>query len=330
MRVAVVGAGATGGFIGARLERAGADVVLIARGAHLAAMRSRGLRVLEGRSGFSVHPDCTDDLGAIGQAGLVILTLKAHSLPPIARELAAALAPGAVVVSAQNGIPWWYFQRHGGPLEGTRLRSVDPEGALAENIDPARLLASVVYPATRLAEPGVVEHVEGTRLSVGELDGTRSERVEQVSGMLTGAGFKAPVQRRIRQELWLKLLGNAAFNPVSALTGATLAEIGDDPLALALVRAVMEEADAVARGLKVEIPIGIDRRIEAARAVGDHKTSMLQDLEAGRPLEVEALVGALIELGGLVGVPTPHLETLHATVALLDRTRTRRRLAGRG
>ena len=319
MKVAVLGAGATGGFLGARLARAGEDVVLIARGPHLAAMRERGLRVVGAEGDFTVHPRCTDDIGAVAEAEVVFLTLKAHSLPAVASSLAASLGPTTAVVSAQNGIPWWYFQRHGGELEGTRLRSVDPTGALSGGIDPARIVACIVYPATRLVEPGLVEHVEGNRFSIGELDGSRTDRALAISATLVRAGFKAPVQTRIRQELWLKLLGNAAFNPISALTRATLSEITSDPAASALARAVMEEADSIARRLGVEIPIGIDRRIEGAARVGDHKTSMLQDVEAGRPLEVEALVGALVELAGLTGVSVPRLETLYATVSLLDR-----------
>jgi 2-dehydropantoate 2-reductase len=322
-RFAIVGAGATGGYLGACLARSGADVVLVARGPHLAAMRERGLTVREADgSEFMARPECTDDLaGALSSAAVVFVTLKAHSLPAIAPALGSALRPGATLVTAQNGIPWWYFHRYHGPLAGTRLETVDPGGAVADHIPIESVLGCIVYPATALAEPGVVEHLEGNRFSLGELDGSRSERVATIAGALAAAGLKAPVQTRIRQEIWLKLLGNATFNPVSALTRATLAQMGALPQARELIRALMEEVDSVARGLGVEIDIGIDRRLAAGFAVGEHKTSMLQDVEAGRPLEVEALVGAVCELGDRLGLELPHLRSVYALAKLLDRVR---------
>ncbi len=319
MRFAIVGAGATGGLIGARLARAGHEVTLIARGAHLEALRREGLRVVGQGEDFTVRPEATDRLEAAGSAEFVFLTLKAHSLPPMAEALGRALRPEATVVSAQNGIPWWYFQRHGGDLEGISLESVDPGGVLGRSIDPAQILACIVYPATQLASPGVVRHVEGDRLSLGELDGSRSERSLRLSEALTGAGFKAPVRGRIREELWVKLLGNAAFNPLSALTGATLAEIVWDESGRDAARGVMTEVYALAAAVGIAIPVGIERRIEAAGEVGEHKPSMLQDVEAGRPLEVEALLGALVELGARLSVEVPRLETLCAATRLLDR-----------
>ena len=310
MRLAIVGAGATGGYLGACLARAGADVVLVARGPHLAAMRERGLTVREpDGSAFTTHPECTDDLGgAVGSAEAVLVTLKAHSLPGVAEALGTALRPGASVVFAQNGIPWWY-------AEG--LETVDPGGAIAAHIPKEAVLGCVVYPATALAEPGVVEHVEGNRFSLGDPDGSRSERAAEVAQALVAAGLKAPVSTRIRHEIWLKLLGNATFNPVSALTRATLAEIGASPEGRALMRSLMEEVDSVATAEGVAIEIGIERRMEAGFAVGEHKTSMLQDLEGGRPLEIDALVGAVCELGDRHGLAMPHLRTVYALARLL-------------
>ena len=321
MKLAVVGAGATGGFLGARLARAEADVVLIARGAHLQAMRANGLTVREGDGEYTTHPVVTDDLEAVHDADAVFLTLKAHALTDIAPRLARVLKPDAALVTAQNGIPWWYFERYEGRLAGIRLESVDPGGVISGSIDAARVVGCVVYPATRLAEPGVVEHIEGTRFSIGELDGSRSERCAEISAALRRAGLKCPVTTRIRHELWLKLLGNVAFNPVSALTGATLAQIGADEQALGLVRAVMEEADSVARALGVELEISVEQRLRGAVDVGEHKASMRQDVETGRPLEVDALLGSVVELGDLLELPVPHLRTLCACVKLLDRLR---------
>ncbi len=306
--------------MGARLARAGVDVTLVARGPHLKAMRESGLRVSDGGAEWTVRVDATDDFAAMRGAGAVFVTLKAHSLPPVAERLAAGLGPDAVVVSAQNGIPWWYFQRHGGELEGIHLASVDPGGVVANAIDPRRVIGCVVYPATSLVSPGVIRHVEGERFSLGELDGSQTARILELSHVLVGAGLKAPVQQRIRAELWLKLLGNAVFNPLSALTRASMGAIAQSPLVADVVRSAMEEADAVARRLGIEVPVSIDQRIKGAARVGDHKTSMLQDLEAGRPMEIDAITGSVVELGDRLGVPVPHLRTLYSAVKLLQVT----------
>ncbi len=306
--------------MGARLARAGVDVTLVARGPHLKAMRESGLRVSDGGAEWTVRVDATDDFAAMRGAGAVFVTLKAHSLPPVAERLAAGLGPDAVVVSAQNGIPWWYFQRHGGELEGIHLATVDPGGVVANAIDPRRVIGCVVYPATSLVSPGVIRHVEGERFSLGELDGSQSARILELSHVLVGAGLKAPVLQRIRAELWLKLLGNAVFNPLSALTRASLGAIAQSPLVADVVRSAMEEADAVARRLGIEIPVSIDQRIKGAARVGDHKTSMLQDLEAGRPMEIDAITGSVVELADRLGVPVPHLRTLYSAVKLLQAT----------
>ena len=320
MKIAIVGAGATGAFLGARMARGGVDVTLIARGPHLAAMRERGVEVRDAEGSFVAHPPCTDDLDVVAGADAVILTLKAHHLPEMAPRLGPRLGPETAVVPAQNGIPWWYFERHGGPLEGTRLRTVDPDGTIARHLEARRVIGCVVYPATTLVAPGVVEHVEGTRLSLGELDGTPTDRCRALAAALIKGGLKAPIRPRIRDEIWLKLLGNVCFNPLSALTRATMAQIATDPEMRAVARAIMEEADAVARGLGIELAIGVEQRLAGAEKVGAHKTSMLQDVESGRPLEVEALVGAVVEIADLLRLPLPHLRTVYASVRLLDRS----------
>ena len=317
MRIAILGAGATGGFLGARLARSGADVVLIARGPHLRAMRESGLRLITADGESTVQVEATEDLAAVRGSDFVFVTLKAHSLPAMAEHLAANLGEATAVVSAQNGIPWWYFQRHGGELEGTHLETVDPGGLIARTIDPERVIACIVYPATSVVGPGTVRHVEGERFSLGELDGSQTERIGALSAALGGAGLKAPVQPRIRQELWVKLMGNAVFNPLSALTRATLGGMAESPLLAPIVRVAMEEVEAVAGRLGIEMPVSIDQRIRGAARVGDHKTSMLQDLEAGRPLEIDAITGSVVELAGRLGVPVPHLQTIYAAVKVL-------------
>jgi 2-dehydropantoate 2-reductase len=323
LKVGIVGAGAIGGFLGARLARAGVEVTLVARGPHLKAMRKSGLRVIDSGGEWTVRVDATDDFAAMRDAGAVFVTLKAHSLPPVVKRLAASIGPDTVVASAQNGIPWWYFQRYGGELEGIHLESVDPGGVVANAIDPRRVIGCIVYTAASLVSPGVIRHIEGERFSLGELDGSQSARILELSHLLGSAGLKAPVQQRIRAELWLKLLGNAVFNPLSALTRASLGDIAQSPLVADVVRSAMEEADAVARRLGIEIPVSIEQRIKGAARVGDHKTSMLQDLEAGRPMEIDALTGSVVELGDRLGVPVPHLRTLYSSVKLLQETSIR-------
>jgi len=324
MRFAVLGAGAIGGFLGGRMTRANEDVVLIARGPHLEAMRRNGLRIIEADGEYTVHPECTDDLGVLAGVDAVFVTLKAHSLPPVVGALGEGLGNRAAVVSAQNGIPWWYFQRQGGELDGIHLETVDPGGLIGRTIDPARVIGCAVYPATNLTSPGVVQHVEGDRFSLGELDGNESQRCLKISEALSKAGLKAPVQPKIREEIWVKLLGNAVFNPMSALTRATLVGMAGDAMAAPVVRAAMEEVNAVARRVGIEMPVSIDRRIRGAARVGAHKTSMLQDLEAGRPLEIDALVGSVVELADRLTVDVPHLRTLYACVKLLDAQRANR------
>jgi 2-dehydropantoate 2-reductase len=323
VRIVIVGAGAIGGYIGARLARAGADVVLFARGAHLDTMRTRGLRVISPDGDFEVKPEVSGDLAAIGPSDVVILGVKAHSLTALAPQLGPLLGPETVTVSTQNGVPWWYFQRHGGELEGLRLERVDPGGRIAEAIATERVVGSLAYFSTEIVEPGVIQHIEGNRISLGELDGTRSDRCKRIAEVLIAAGLRCPVSTRIRHEVWVKLLGNAAFNPISALTGATLVELVRHAEASRLARDVMGEVETVASRLNIELPITIDQRMAGAEKVGEHKTSMLQDLEAGRPMEYEAIVGALVELGERLGVSMPSTRAVYACIKLLDDHRQR-------
>jgi len=323
LKIAIVGAGAIGAFLGAKLALSGVDVYLIARGPHLREMQANGVRVRSPEGDFEAHPTATGDYESIGPVDYVFLTVKAHSLTAIAPNLAPLLGPETAVVSAQNGIPWWYFQSHGGPFDGQSIESVDPGGVIAKAIDPSRIIGCVVYPSTVIVEPGVIEHIEGNRFSIGELDGTSSDRCKRLAAALIGSGLRAPVRGHIRHDMWVKLLGNVVFNPMSALTGATLVEMVTHPETNALVRAVMEEADAVAEGLGVRLSLTIDQRMEGAKKVGAHKTSMLQDLEAGRPMELESVVGVVIELGEKLGLPMPHTKTLYTCARLLDQVRAK-------
>jgi 2-dehydropantoate 2-reductase len=323
VRIAIVGAGAIGGYLGARLALAGAEVVLFARGPHLEAMQRRGLRVVSPDGDFEVKPPATGDLAAIGQPDAIVLGVKAHSLAALAPRLRPHVGPTTMVVSTQNGIPWWYFQDFPGELNGLRLERVDPGGVIASAIDHGRVVGALAYFSTDIAAPGVIHHTEGNRLSLGEPDGSRTVRTHALAEALIAAGIRAPITTRIRHEIWVKLLGNAAFNPISALTGGTLEELVRHRESAAVVRAIMEETEAVASKLGIELPISIDQRMAGAERAGAHKTSMLQDLEAGRPLELEAIVGAVVELGDRLGVPMPATRTVYACAKLLDEKRRR-------
>ncbi|MGI1663858.1 2-dehydropantoate 2-reductase [Palleronia sp. KMU-117] len=321
MRICIYGAGAIGGYMGAKLARAGAEVALVARGPHLAAMRSKGLTLLEeGADPVTVPVRAAEDPADLGPQDYVIVTLKAHSVPAVVPAMQPLLGPATTVVSAVNGVPWWYFHGVEGPLAGTRLASVDPGDVQWTGIGPARVLGCVVYPAAEIAESGVVRHIEGNRFSLGEPDGSKSERALRLAEALTAAGLKAPVRPRIRDEIWVKLWGNLSFNPISALTHATLDVLCTDPGTRAVARGMMVEAQAIAEALGVKFPIDVDRRIDGGAAVGAHRTSMLQDLDAGRPMEIDALVTAVQELGRLTGHPTPTIDTVQALVALRART----------
>jgi 2-dehydropantoate 2-reductase len=299
------------------LAKSGEDVTLIARGAHLRAMRERGVRVIGSLGEFEAHPAATDDPASVGAVDVVLLTLKAHSLTEMAPRLIALLGPETVVVSAQNGIPWWYFYRHGGEWEGTHLETVDPGGVIGRHLDPARVIGCVVYPSTIIAEPGVIEHIEGTRFTIGEPDGSKSERCRRIADAFIKAGLRCPIRADIRHDMWVKLMGNVAFNPISALTRATLVDITQCPETRALAAEIMTEVDAVAKRLGIDIGVSVEQRIEGAEKVGSHKTSMLQDMEAGRPLELEAIVGAVVELGAKLGLSLPCAQAVYACVKLL-------------
>ena len=313
MKVAIYGAGATGGYLGVKLALAGVDTTLIARGPHLEAMQRRGARLLSDGEELVARPLCTEDPAEAGPQDFVIVTLKAHSAPGLVDAMQPLLGPETAVVTAQNGVPWWYFHGVGGPWEGLRLDSVDPGGRQWDGIGPERAIGCVVYVATEIAEPGVIRHLSGNRFTLGEPSGEKTARVRAISRVLIGAGVRAPV-RDIRHEMWLKLWGNVSFNPISALTLATLDVVATEPGTRAVARAMMEETREIAAALGIRLHMGIERRIEGAVAVGAHRTSMLQDLERSRTMEIDALVTSVQELGRLVGVPTPAIDIVLALV----------------
>jgi 2-dehydropantoate 2-reductase len=323
MRFLIAGAGAIGGYIGAMLARAGEDVTLFARGPHLEAMRARGLRVVSPEGDFEVRPRVIGSLQEAGPVDVIFLGVKAHGLTQLAPQITPLIGENTTVVSTQNGVPWWYFQFGQTLPDGrgseNRLERVDPGGVIARSIDCRRVVGSIAYFSTDIAEPGVIRHNEGNRISLGEPDGSRSDRARAIAAALVKAGLRCPLTARIRHEIWVKILGNVAFNPISALTRATLEQIVHDPETCALVRNIMMEAEAVAAKLGMELPVSVDQRIAGAEKVGAHKTSMLQDLEAGRPMELEAIVGAVVELGERLGVPMPHTRTVYACTKLLDK-----------
>jgi 2-dehydropantoate 2-reductase len=320
MKVCIFGSGAIGGFLGARLARVGIEVSLIARGAQLEALRRNGLRLISDKDDFVVRPAATDSAAELGVQDAVIITLKAHSVPGCVAAMQPMLGPETMVVTAVNGIPYWYFHGHGGPFEGQVLRSVDPDATQWRGLGPERAVGCIVYPATEIIEPGVVQHLYGDKFPLGEPTGEKTPRVQAMSALFEAAGLRAPVLDRIRDEIWLKLWGNLSFNPISALTHATLGEIVADPQTRRLARAMMLEAQVIAERLGVRFRVDVERRIDGAGAVGAHKTSMLQDLERGRPMEIDALVTSVQELGRLVDVPTPTIDTVLAFVQQRART----------
>ncbi len=311
------GAGAIGGFLAARLEAAGTPVSVGARGPHLAAMQADGLVLDSGGERTTTRPHAVSDPAAIGPQDYVFLTLKAHSLEPALPQLRPLIGPDTTIVAAVNGIPWWYCHGLAAPFDGRRVHSVDPNGALWEALPPTQTLGCIIYPAAEIAAPGVISHTYGDRFSLGEPDGSRSARAEALSRLMIDAGLKAPVRPRLRDELWVKLWGNMAFNPLSALTTATLDVITGEPGPRGVARAMMLEGQAVGEALGVRFAIDVDKRIAGGAEVGRHKTSMLQDLELGRPLEIEAILGAVVEMAGWVDVPMP------ISTAVLELTRTR-------
>ncbi|MGZ5235293.1 MAG: 2-dehydropantoate 2-reductase [Caldimonas sp.] len=322
MKIAIVGAGAIGGLLGARLSLAGEDVTFIARNRNLLAIEQNGFRLIEedGREQHAPSVRAYVDGAEVGAQDAVLLTVKAHQVRDVLPAMQGLLGPATAVVTMINGLPWWYFQRVAGPYLDRRLESVDPDGAIGAAIAAERVIGSVVYPAAELVEPGLVRLIEGNRFTLGEPDGSRSARVEALAQALMRAGFKAPISRDIRAEIWLKLWGNLSFNPISALTHATLEDICRDPGGRAVVETMMREAQQVAEKLGVRFKISIAQRIAGAQAVGAHKTSMLQDVEHGRPLELEALIGSVVELGRITGVATPTIDAIYAVTGLLART----------
>jgi 2-dehydropantoate 2-reductase len=317
MRFLIAGAGAIGAYIGARMARAGFDVTLFARGPHLHAMQEHGVRVKSTEGDFVARPTIASSLEEVGPVDVVFLGVKAHGLPQLAPQLKPALGPETTVVSTQNGIPWWYFQGFGGEWEGMRLERVDPGGVISSAIGAHRVVGSIVYFATEITAPGVIQHNAGDRITLGEPDGARSDRCRRIAETLIASGLRCPVTAHIRQEIWVKILGNASLNPVSALTRATLGEMLRDPEVRSLIRNIMREVEAVSRKLGMELPVSVDQRIAGAEKVGEHKTSMMQDLEAGRPIELEPLVGAVVELGERVGLPMSCTRTIYSCTKLL-------------
>lgn len=314
MKVCIYGAGAIGGYLGVQLARAGADVSLVARGAHLAAMKANGLRLLIGDEERVVHPRCTDNPAELGPQDFIIICLKAHSITGVIDAMKPLIGSHTRIITAVNGIPYWYFYKHGGAYENSMLESIDPGGRQWREFGPERAIGCIVYPATEIEAPGVIRHVYGDRFPIGEPSGERSADVEWLSALFVKAGLQAPVLDRIRDEIWLKLWGNVCLNPISALTHATLDVICSDPSTRALSKAIMLEAQTIAETFGAKLRVDVERRIEGARKVGAHKTSMLQDLERGRPMEIDPLVTVVQEMGRLTKTPTPSLDAVHALV----------------
>ena len=322
MKICIIGAGAIGGYVGVKLALAGEDVTFMVRGANLEAIRRHGmtLRMHDGSEHVARHVRASNDYAAVGVQDLVVLAMKAHQVEAVARDLHHLIGPQTLIVTMQNGIPFWYFHGNGGALQGTAVKSVDPYGRIAAAVPARQIIGCVVYPASELVAPGVIKHIEGERFPLGELDGSLSERVQRVADCFVKAGFKSPVLDNIRAEIWLKLWGNLTFNPISALAHATLVDICQFPPTHALAAAMMTEAQTVANKLGISFRVSIDKRIAGAEKVGKHKTSMLQDVEAGREPEIDALVGSVIELARLTDTPTPHIDTAYALVKLLAKT----------
>jgi 2-dehydropantoate 2-reductase len=329
MKFCIVGAGAIGGYVGAKLAAAGEDVTFIARWKNLDAIRAHGMTVKfhDGSVLNATTVKATDSFAAVGHVDCIILALKAHQVEAVVHQLEPLYGPKTTVITMQNGIPFWYFVNHGGSLAGSRVAAVDPRGVCLEGIPAERIIGCVVYPATELVAPGVVHHIEGERFPLGELDGSTSNRVKDLTDVFVKAGLKAPILDNIRNEIWLKLWGNLTFNPISALTHSTLVDICTEPHGRALATRMMQEAQAVAEKLGASFRVPLEKRIDGAAKVGKHKTSMLQDVEAGRELEIDALVGAVVELGERAGVETPTIRAVYQAVKLLAATMRQENLA---
>ena len=320
MNITIIGAGAIGGHIAAKLAMAGESVKVVARGEHLKAIRERGLKLKENGEEVVARVGATDRIAEAGGADLIVLAVKAHQLAPIAAEVGSIVTPTTMLMMTQNGFPWWYFYKHGGPHEGVQLESVDPGGMIARHLPIDAVIAGISYQAAEIESPGVIRHIEGNRLPLAEIDGQKTERIATLSELFTRAGFKSPVLTDVRSEIWMKLWGNLTFNPISALTHATLEDLCRFPQTRALAAAMMREAQAIGEAFGIRFRLSIDKRIAGAESIGAHKTSMLQDIEHGRATEVDALLGSVIELGRLVNVPTPHLDAIYAVTKLLGET----------
>ena len=320
MNITVIGAGAIGGHIAAKLAAAGERVTVVARGEHLKAIRERGLILKENGEEIVARVEATDRITEAGGADLIVLGVKAHQLAPIAADVASIVAPATMIMTTQNGIPWWYFYKHGGPHEGVRLESVDPGGLIASHLPIDAVVAAISYQAAEIEGPGVIRHVEGHRLPLAEIDGRKTERIAALSELFTRAGFKSPALSDVRTEIWTKLWGNLTFNPVSALSHATLEDICRFPPTRALAAAMMREAQGVGEAFGIRFRLSVDKRIAGAESIGAHKTSMLQDIEHGRGTEIDALLGSVIELARLADVATPHLDAIYAVTKLLGET----------
>ena len=331
MKVCIVGAGAIGGYMAVRIANAGHNVSVIARGPHLAAIKDRGMKLIEENDEFvAENLTATEFVGELGPMDVVLLALKAHQIVPIVNDMSVLLGPNTVIVTLQNGIPWWYFQNFSGDYANRVVETVDPGGLLFNSIDPDRLIGCIAYPATTISKPGVIQHIEGNRFPVGELSGMKTERVQMVSDLFAESGFKSRIIDDIRSEIWLKLWGNLTFNPISALTHSTLVDICQFPLTRQLVATMMTEAQTVGERLGAHFRIPMEKRIAGAESVGKHKTSMLQDVEAGKPIEIESMLGAVIELAEVTGVQTPTLRAIYACVSLLDKTMSQEKILIKG
>ena len=331
MKVCIVGAGAIGGYMAVRIANAGHDVSVIARGPHLAAIKSRGMKLIEENDEFvAKNLTATEFVGELGPMDVVLLALKAHQIAPIVNDMSVLLGPNTVIITLQNGIPWWYFQNFVGEYANRVVETVDPGGLLFKSIDPDRLIGCIAYPAATISKPGVIQHIEGNRFPVGELSGMKTERVQMVSDLFTESGFKSRILDDIRSEIWLKLWGNLTFNPISALSHSTLVDICQFPLTRQLAATMMTEAQTVGERLGAHFRIPMEKRIAGAESVGKHKTSMLQDVEAGKPMEIESMLGAVIELAEVTGVQTPTLRAIYACVSLLDKTLSQEKILIKG
>jgi 2-dehydropantoate 2-reductase len=321
MKICVVGAGAIGGYLAVKLAQMGHEVSVVIRGANLKAVRENGMKlVMEDGTEHVEKVHATDRIADLALQDIVILGMKAHQVAAVASEIPALLGPESIVVTAQNGVPWWYFHKHGGQYQGRRVEAVDPGGVVSSHIDVERVIGCIIYPACEITAPGVVQHIEGNRFTIGEIDGSDTPRIRMLADVLRQAGFKAPIASDIRSEIWIKLWGNLSFNPISALTHATLVDICEFGPSRELVARMMREGQVIGEKLGVNFKVSLDKRIAGAAAVGKHKTSMLQDIEAGRPIELEALVGTVIEMGKITASPTPNIEAVYALAALLART----------